>query len=89
MRYGAYDEQKNMLHEISKLDFAVIDMTLYLDTHPYDLDAMEQWNRYQNRKRQLEREYNMKYPPLQLNDIDGTGKEWTWALQEPPWRRGY
>lgn len=89
MKYNGYCEQREMIIEISKICFAIIEMTMYLDTHPYDLDAIEQCNRYLNKKRQLEREYCSKYEPLSINDITGSGKEWNWALQPAPWERGY
>lgn len=89
MKYGGYSEQREMVLEISKIDFAIIEMNLYLDTHPYDVDAIEQINRYLNKKRQLQREYCAKYAPLSLDDITNPGKEWNWALQPAPWERGY
>lgn len=89
MRCSGCSEQRKLVLEISKIDFAITEMNLYLDTHPYDVDAIEQCKRYINRKRQLEREYALKYPALSLDDITGSSKEWNWALQPSPWERGY
>ncbi|WMC92739.1 spore coat protein CotJB [Kineothrix sp. MB12-C1] len=39
-------EQENMLHNIGVIDFVTVEMTLYLDTHPMDREAMEYFNHY-------------------------------------------
>lgn len=89
MKNIGYNEERSMILEISKIAFAITEMTLYLDTHPYDLDAIEQCERYLNKKKQLEKEYYSKYAPLCVDDAAGNHKEWSWALQPAPWERGY
>lgn len=39
MMNPALNEQKRMLYEISMVDFLIVDMSLYLDTHPRDREA--------------------------------------------------
>ena len=34
------------LEEIQAIDFALVELTLYLDTHPNDQQAMQQFNEY-------------------------------------------
>ena len=38
------NEQEKLLHDIGVLDFVVIELSLYLDTHPTDRNAMEYYN---------------------------------------------
>src|SRR5699024_6461903 len=35
-----------LLEEIQAVDFVLVELTLYLDTHPHDFDAIEQFNHY-------------------------------------------
>ena len=36
------NERQRLLTEISKVDFVLKDLNLYLDTHPYDQQAIDQ-----------------------------------------------
>ena len=78
-----------LLHEISKVDFAVVEMTLYLDTHPHEREAIAYLNHYVKLKNQLEKEYSYKYEPLSvaLSDESDDNK-WLWALAPMPWEGG-
>lgn len=82
-------ERKSILQDIAIIDFAIVDMTEYLDTHPDNLQAIEQLRRYSILKKKLENEYAKKYPPLNLNNLDSNYLEWSWATQQAPWERGY
>ena len=42
--------------EIGKVDFVLKDLNLYLDTHPYDQQAIEAFRQYNNLKTALVRE---------------------------------
>ena len=81
-------EQESMLHDIGVIDFVAVEMTLYLDTHPLDREAMEYFNHYMRMKNQMMKDYAVKYGPLSLSVADTCSKEWTWALQPMPWEGG-
>lgn len=81
-------EQENMLHNIGVVDFVAVEMTLYLDTHPTDREAMEYFNHYMRLKNQMMRDYSNKFGPLSLSGADNSSKEWKWALQPMPWEGG-
>ena len=38
-------EGMRMLNDISIVDFVLVDLSLYLDTHPFDQEAMEYLDR--------------------------------------------
>lgn len=82
------NEQENLLHDIGVVDFVTVEMTLYLDTHPMDREAMEYFNHYMRMKNQMLRDYANKYGPLSLSVADTSCKEWKWALQPMPWEGG-
>lgn len=39
-------EQEKLLHDIGVLSFVVIELSLYLDTHPTDQNALKYFNHY-------------------------------------------
>lgn len=83
------DERRRMLNEIGKIDFVIVELNLYLDTHPFDQQALERIRYFQDMKRKLVREYTMNFGPLMRDCMDDNAREWKWALQDWPWERGY
>ena len=79
--------QEQMLHDIGVLDFVLVDLMLYLDTHPYDCKAMEYFNHYSRIKNQMSREFSQKYYPL-TKDMAESNKEWRWGMAPLPWEGG-
>ncbi|MFW6266598.1 MAG: spore coat protein CotJB [Halanaerobiales bacterium] len=72
----------NLLKEIQQLQFASLEMALYLNTHPKDRRALDKRNQLVRELRQLMQKYNEKYTPLSLNA--GTF-DYPWAWIEEPW----
>ena len=60
-------ERQKLLLEISKVDFALKELNLYLDTHPYDQQGMENFRQYNALKNKLVKDYTEKYGPLVLS----------------------
>ena len=82
-------EQSRLYHDIGVIDFVIVEMNEYLDTHPTDKEAMEYLSHYVRMKNQAMREYAMKYGPLRISDADGCNhNEWKWATQPWPWEGG-
>lgn len=83
------NEQEKLLHDIGVLSFVVIELSLYLDTHPTDRNAMEYYNHYNRLANQARQEYSAKYTPLTLSCADAsTCNDWQWALAPMPWEGG-
>ena len=83
------NEQEKLLHDIGILDFVVIELTLYLDTHPNDRNAMEYFNHYNRMSNQAKKEYSEKFAPLTVAQIDTSGcGDWDWATLPMPWEGG-
>ncbi|WRU96984.1 spore coat protein CotJB [Priestia filamentosa] len=53
------------LEEIQAIDFVLVELTLYLDTHPNDQQAMQQFNEYAKYAKKLKRNFEAKFGPLQ------------------------
>lgn len=84
----SYSEQEQLLHNINVVSFVLVDLVLYLDTHPLDKKAMNYFNYYNKMRSEMLEEYAVKYGPLTLSTADSDCGEWKWALQAPPWKGG-
>lgn len=83
------NEQEKLLHDIGVLSFVVIELSLYLDTHPTDQNAMKYFNHYNRLANQARQEYSAKYTPLTLSYADASAcDDWQWALAPMPWEGG-
>ena len=76
--------KEQLLRDIGIVDFTLIDLTLYLDTHPEDRNALEYFNHYNRIKQQMVREFSQKYYPLSLRLAD-CSNEWRWGEAPLPW----
>ncbi|MGN1314119.1 MAG: spore coat protein CotJB [Lachnospiraceae bacterium] len=77
--------QSRLLEEINILDFAVVELVLYLDTHPSDREAMHYFDYYNRMKQEKMREYGEAYGPLTLDQARGGTNEFLWTTQPWPW----
>lgn len=82
----AWDQARaRMLETISMVDFVVVEMTEYLDTHPEDREALAFFNHYNQIKNKMTMEYAAKYGPLNLAAVLPGKKGWTWGEEPLPW----
>ena len=79
------NERERLLCDISMVSFSVTELTLYLDTHPNDTRAQEYFNHYIRIQNQLEKEYAMKYGPLNISLANTYNGEWNWGMMPLPW----
>jgi len=77
-------QKEQLLNDIGTVDFVLVELTLYLDTHPWDCNAMEYFNHYSKIKNQMEKEFSQKYFPLR-KDMSESNKEWRWGMAPLPW----
>lgn len=76
-----------LLRFIDQVSFAVVDISLYLDTHPKDEDAINYFNHYSGLRRRALKEYEENYGPLTI-DTARPEQTWQWATQKWPWEGG-
>lgn len=79
--------KEQMLKDIRIVNFVLVDLMLFLDTHPFDREAMEYFNHYTRVKNQMEREFSQKYFPLNTSMAE-SNKEWRWGAAPLPWEGG-
>ena len=86
MKQQLPDEYYQLLEEIQAIDFALVELTLYLDTHPDALQAMQQFNEYSHQSRQLKQQFEKKFGPLQQFGNSYTDANWSWGTTPWPWQ---
>ena len=81
------EEYYQLLGQIQAADFVLVELTLYLDTHPHDQQALQQFNQFQQYSTQLKAAFEPKYGPLLQfgNSPDGENK-WEWGQGPWPWQ---
>ena len=79
-----YTEQA-LMNKIGEIRFACVELQLYLDTHPADLEAMNDFNSYAETLNRLCGEYNERFGPLE-NFGNCTHDAGSWVYQKWPWQ---
>jgi len=74
------------LEEIQAVDFVLVELTLYLDTHPDDIKAMEQFNEFSYKSKILKQDFEKKFGPLQQYGNSYTDGNWSWGKSPWPWQ---
>lgn len=72
---------------INTVSFAADDLSLFLDTHPDDADAISTFNHYADMRNNALRIYSEKYGPLTM-DTAKPCNHWNWATEPWPWEGG-
>ncbi|WP_438431869.1 spore coat protein CotJB [Gorillibacterium sp. sgz500922] len=75
-----------LLGKLQAVDFALVELTLYLDTHPLDLAAVRQFNQLSAERWELARAYEMQYGPLLQFGLSMSREPWDWADAPWPWQ---
>ena len=70
-----------LLLKIYEYDFALNDLSLYLDLHPEDTDVYKVFKKYTEEQRKYVDMYEKKYGPMELDNSDYTSYMW----DEGPW----
>jgi len=79
------NEQAALLYEIQALDFALVDLCLYLDTHPFDQEAIALFQQYAAECEKRVCEYEKRYQPITIKSCEINHNEWHWATTQWPW----
>ncbi|RHW34147.1 spore coat protein CotJB [Neobacillus notoginsengisoli] len=81
------DEYYQLMRQIQAADFVLVELTLYLDTHPDDENALQQFKQYSDFSRKIKQEFEQKYGPLlQFGVSNNPGPRWDWGSGPWPWQ---
>ncbi len=84
---GAYNTMKSgvTIEDVMAAQFSVIDMNLYLDTHPCDAKALMQFANYARNACLVRNAYERAHGPLTAANAGGC--PWQWVTTPWPWER--
>ncbi|MNZ72378.1 CotJB protein [compost metagenome] len=75
-----------MLEKLQALDFVLVELNLYLDTHPDDLAAIQQFNQLTQERTVLANHFQQLYGPLQNFGRSYSKFPWEWSKVPWPWQ---
>lgn len=76
--------KEQLMKEIQQVSFALVDLNLFLDSHPDNQLALDFFRDMQKSYSQLQAEYELMYGPLTAFDTN-TEQGWTWTQEPWPW----
>ncbi|MCI9417511.1 MAG: spore coat protein CotJB [Eubacterium sp.] len=81
--------RQQLFQWINEVSFAVTEISLYLDTHPDDADALDFFHHYNEERKKALELYSANYAPLTLDLMQQDDDHWLWATDPWPWEGGY
>ncbi|MFD1039505.1 spore coat protein CotJB [Virgibacillus byunsanensis] len=79
-------EYYQLMEEIQSVDFVLVELTLYLDTHPNDYDAIEQFNLFSKQSKDLRIRFEKSFGPLMQFGKSYSNYPWDWGNAPWPWQ---
>lgn len=76
-------ERDILMNKIATIDFALVDMHLFLDTHPNNTAIAKKISEYEEKSLDLKFEYENNYGPLTSSAENGN--RWAWISNPWPW----
>ena len=87
-KYGMLNptnKKEELLFNILMHKFALIELNLYLDTHPNNQEMIKLYNNYLMEEKKLCKEYERNYGPLTVDSENLDTNSWNWIKSPWPW----
>lgn len=81
---AAATSKEALMKRIQEVQFTMLDLILYLDTHPCDSFAIERYNMAAEEFNKLHVSYSEKYGPFMWGCLN-EGDTWLWGEEDFPW----
>jgi spore coat protein JB len=79
-------EQASMLKRIQEMEFVAVELNLYLDTHPCDEEAVNDYNCAVEVLKKMRKDYEAAFGPLFNFGWGGCSRApWQWVEGPWPW----
>ncbi|WP_078546017.1 spore coat protein CotJB [Litchfieldia alkalitelluris] len=75
-----------LLEELQAVDFVLVELTLYLDTHPEDYDAIKQFNDMALLRKKIAKQFEANFHPLLQYGHSYSSYQWNWDDSPWPWQ---
>lgn len=79
-------EYYQLLEQLQAVDFVLVDLTLYLDTHNDDAEAIKQFNQFASERKKIKKAIESKFGPLQQFGNSYSSYPWNWDDAPWPWQ---
>ncbi|MCA1030552.1 spore coat protein CotJB [Bacillus timonensis] len=75
-----------LLEELQAIDFVLLELTLYLDTHPQDYQSIQQFNQYSELRKKVAAQFESQFGPLLQYGHSYSNYPWDWDDSPWPWQ---
>ncbi len=83
-------DREKILQSLTALDFMAVDLGLYLNTHPNDKEALEEYNKIITSANIVREKYESEYGPLcSFRSSDNNSDTWSWKNNPWPWEESF
>lgn len=79
-------EYYQLMEQLQAVDFVLVELTLYLDTHNDDQEAISQFNHYAMERKRIKKVFESQFGPLQQYGNSYSGYPWNWDDTPWPWQ---
>lgn len=79
-------EYYSQLEELQTIDFVIVELALYLDTHPHDMDAIRQYNECVKARKALVKQFEKQFGALTSFGYSYSRHPWDWKEAPWPWQ---
>ncbi len=79
--------KNSLMQKIMETSFYLVDLNLYLDTHPDDSNAIANYDSIRNAYNRYVLEYAHHYGPITANQVT-QDNYWSWVATDWPWEGG-
>ncbi|XJZ26073.1 spore coat protein CotJB [Bacillota bacterium Lsc_1132] len=79
-------EYYQLMEQLQTIDFVLVELTLYLDTHPNDFEAINQFNHYAKERKKIKKLFESQFGPLLQYGNSYSGYPWNWNESPWPWQ---
>ena len=79
-------EYYDLLHQLQAIDFVLVDLALYLNTHPNDYEAIRQFNERSLERRKLKKQFETQFGILRQYGNSESQYPWNWSKTPWPWQ---
>ena len=77
--------RKELMDTINQCSFAMNEANLFLDTHPFDTDALAYFHKHREHRIEAVKQYAKYYAPLAIDYAVSDKTPWSWVNEPWPW----
>lgn len=86
MTHQVPKEYYRLMEELQAVDFVLVELNLYLNTHPTDMNALRQYNQFTQERKKIAAEFESRFGPLQHFGHGYSKYPWQWSQTPWPWQ---